>query len=101
MMWLSRGQMSFGGFAVAIFFFASGFYVTKSLLAKKTGKQYFKARIERLYPAFFVALLLTAFVLGPLVRMQRGHLLYLFTNLHLFSVFADDSEIYAAGRICP
>lgn len=33
MMWLSRGQMSFGGFAVAIFFFASGFYVTKSLLA--------------------------------------------------------------------
>ncbi len=37
MMWLSRGQMSFGGFAVAIFFFASGFYVTKSLLAKKRG----------------------------------------------------------------
>lgn len=67
MMWLSRGQMSFGGFAVAIFFFASGFYVTKSLLAKKTGKQYFKARIERLYPAFFVALFLTAFVLGPIV----------------------------------
>lgn len=64
---LSGDQISFGGFAVAIFFFASGFFVTGSLKRSKTGLAYWKKRLFRIYPSFTVVVLATTFVLGPLV----------------------------------
>jgi peptidoglycan/LPS O-acetylase OafA/YrhL len=56
-----------GGVAVDIFFVASGFLVTGSLLRQKSLSSFFKARALRIYPALIVAMFLTAFVLGPLV----------------------------------
>ncbi len=67
MLVLTRDQLSFGGIAVAVFFFASGFYVTGSLLKKNSGGQYVKSRIGKIYPAFITVIVLTAFVLGPIV----------------------------------
>lgn len=64
---LSRNELSLGSVAVAIFFFASGFYVTKSLMKKRSAGEYLKNRILRIYPAFFIVLFLTVFVLGPCV----------------------------------
>ena len=63
---LSHEQMTFGGLAVAIFFFSSGFFVTRSMLSKN-GKRFFRSRLIRLYPAFAAVILLSTFVLGPLV----------------------------------
>ena len=63
---LSREQMTFGGLAVALFFFASGFFVTGSMI-KKNGKKFFPSRFIRLWPAFAAVILLSAFLLGPLV----------------------------------
>ena len=62
---LSGGQVSFGGLAVALFLFASGFFVSRSL-RQKSGRQFFRSRMVRLYPAFAVVILLSVFVLGPL-----------------------------------
>ena len=61
----SGGQVNFGGFAVAIFFFLSGFYVTKSLYKKNDVKEYLYKRCMRIFPQLWVVVLLTVFVLGP------------------------------------
>jgi peptidoglycan/LPS O-acetylase OafA/YrhL len=58
-------EQSLGGVAVAGFFFFSGFLITRS--RARTGMvRYFWRRVLRIMPAFWCALLLTAFVLGPI-----------------------------------
>lgn len=63
---ISRGAFTFGGFAVAIFFFSSGFFVTKSII-RKEANGFWKGRIVRIYPAFVTVIVLSAFVMGPIV----------------------------------
>jgi peptidoglycan/LPS O-acetylase OafA/YrhL len=58
-------EQSLGGVAVAGFFFFSGFLITRS--RRRTGVlRYFWRRCLRIMPAFWTALLLTAFVLAPI-----------------------------------
>ena len=64
---LTGSQLSFGGLAVAVFFFASGFFIAKSLLKRRSGLEFWKGRLIRIYPAFITVILLTAFVLGPVL----------------------------------
>jgi peptidoglycan/LPS O-acetylase OafA/YrhL len=64
---LSRQQMNLGEAAVFVFFLISGFLVTASFERSKTWLDYVKARFLRIMPGLAVVLLLTAFVLGPLV----------------------------------
>ncbi len=59
-------EQSFGGVAVAGFFCLSGFLITKSRLGRATIFRYFWRRFLRIFPAFWAALLLTAFVLAPI-----------------------------------
>lgn len=61
-----NGQTNLGGIAVAVFFFLSGFYVTKSLYRKNDVKDYFKKRCIRIFPQLWVVVLLSVFVLGPI-----------------------------------
>lgn len=56
--------MSFGSMAVDIFFLASGFLVTGSLLARKNTLQFLWARALRIYPALFFMLVITVGTLG-------------------------------------
>jgi peptidoglycan/LPS O-acetylase OafA/YrhL len=67
-------EQSLGGVAVAGFFFFSGFLITRS--RARTGMvRYFWRRVLRIMPAFWSALLLTAFVLGPIAWVkEQGHL---------------------------
>lgn len=55
-----------GGLGVAIFFFLSGLLVTNSLVAKKNPRAFAWSRFMRIYPAFFVTLLVFVFVIGPI-----------------------------------
>jgi peptidoglycan/LPS O-acetylase OafA/YrhL len=57
--------MTLGTIAVDVFFLTSGFLVTSSLLTRQRTGAYFWARMLRIYPALWVMLLLTVFVLGP------------------------------------
>lgn len=59
-------EQSLGGVAVAGFFFISGFLITRSRMGRSTIFRYFWRRILRIFPAFWVALLVTAFVFAPL-----------------------------------
>ncbi len=58
---------SIGHYAVDIFFILSGFVVTQSLLRDKDLVRFAVSRVLRVFPALFVAVLATVFVLGPLV----------------------------------
>ena len=59
-----RLGMTMGSFAVDVFFIASGFLVTSSLLARQNTIEFIWARVLRIYPALWVMLLLTVFGLG-------------------------------------
>lgn len=59
-------EQSLGGVAVAGFFFFSGFLITQSRMGRSSIFRYFWRRALRIMPAFWLALLVTAFVLAPI-----------------------------------
>jgi len=63
-------EQSFGGVAVAGFFFFSGFLITKSRMGRSSTPRYFWRRAMRIIPAWWLTLIITAFVLGP-IAWQR------------------------------
>lgn len=59
------------------FFVVSGFLITGSRIRRPHVRAYLRNRLLRLYPAFFVCLIVTAFVLAPLgVAMTGEHLTF-------------------------
>jgi peptidoglycan/LPS O-acetylase OafA/YrhL len=68
-------EQSFGGVAVAGFFFLSGFLITLSRRGSITTARYFWRRILRIFPAFWAALIFTAFVLAPTAWYHVHHTL--------------------------
>lgn len=67
---LTSGQMTIGRVAVAIFFVVSGFLITQSFDRSKSILAFTKARILRIFPGLFFVLLLSAFILGPLITSK-------------------------------
>lgn len=63
---LTRGQASLGTIAVAGFFAISGYLIAKSGLTADV-LQFMWRRILRIFPAYWLVLLFTAFVVGPLL----------------------------------
>lgn len=59
--------VSFAELAVNIFFVASGYLVTQSILSRGSLVTYLISRGLRIYPALIAVVFLTALVLGPLV----------------------------------
>ncbi|MCR4693728.1 MAG: acyltransferase [Pseudobutyrivibrio sp.] len=56
-----------GGIAVDIFFVISGFLIIRSFDRSRSLSRYFKARFLRIWPLLCIVVLLSCFVLGPLV----------------------------------
>jgi len=69
---LSHGQEQLGEMAVELFFILSGFLVAASYERSSSLWEYLKKRIRRIYPAFVVAMAVSAFVILP---AGGGHLL--------------------------
>ena len=69
-----RNQQAVGGLAVAGFFVLSGMLITRS--ARRTGfLRYCWHRALRIFPALWVCLIVTAFVVAPLIALhERGSL---------------------------
>ncbi len=61
-----NGQFNLGGVSVAIFFFLSGFYVTKSSLKTKSALEFMKKRCIRIFPQLWVVVAVCAFIAGPI-----------------------------------
>ncbi len=83
------GYETGGGIAVAIFFVISGYLVTASFLKSKGVWDYLKKRSLRLLPALCFVVILTVFVLGPIVSSLsvRDYLLHPQTWTYLRSCF--------------
>jgi peptidoglycan/LPS O-acetylase OafA/YrhL len=65
--WLTGNQCMLGLTGVFVFFAVSGFLVTQSFEQTHSPLRYLIKRVLRIFPAYLVCLLLTAFVLGPIV----------------------------------
>lgn len=84
-----HGQTGFGGMAVAVLFFLSGFYVTKSLYRKNDVKDYLRKRCVRIFPQLWGVVFLSMFLLGPS-----------FTTYSLGEYFSDASTyLYALNGL--
>lgn len=57
---------TFSYLAVNLFFIASGFLVTKSMLYRGDGPSFAGARLLRIYPALIIHVLFVMFIIGPL-----------------------------------
>jgi peptidoglycan/LPS O-acetylase OafA/YrhL len=65
------GQTSLGGIAVAGFFAISGYLIAKSALAADI-LQFLWRRFLRIFPAYWAVLILTAFVIAPILWWAEG-----------------------------
>jgi peptidoglycan/LPS O-acetylase OafA/YrhL len=81
------GQESFGGIAVLGFFVISGFLVTRSFDDSPTPVSYIWKRVLRIFPGFWVCLLVTVVVFGPLAFV------YEHGTLHQYVVGYSDNPL--------
>ncbi|MDV7991222.1 acyltransferase [Rhodococcus sp. IEGM 1374] len=65
------GTMNYGEIAVAGFFAVSGYLITGSRM-NNNFVQFTRARFLRIFPAYWVCLLLTAFLAAPIAASTRG-----------------------------
>src|SRR6187431_3126450 len=59
-------ETSLGGVAVTGFFFLSGMLITRSMMSSKSPMRYLWHRVARIFPAWFLILIVTAFFLAPI-----------------------------------
>ncbi len=64
---LLTGYENGGEFAVAVFFVISGYLITSSWLNSSGTKSFLIKRALRVFPALIMAVLLSTFIIGPLV----------------------------------
>ena len=80
-----------GGIAVYIFFIISGFLICRSYDRTKSTRSYFMARFLRIWPLLFVVIMITAFVLGPIIseydayQYFHGNILGFLLNIFFIS----------------
>lgn len=86
------GVMTFGTLAVIIFFVISGFLISKSWDSSENIMDYAKKRVLRIYPAIFIVIILTIFILGPLVTTLTP--IEYFSNPKTFLYLINISIIY-------
>jgi peptidoglycan/LPS O-acetylase OafA/YrhL len=65
--WLTGNQCMLGLTGVFVFFAVSGFLVTQSFEQTHSPLRYLIKRVLRIFPAYLVCLVVTAFLLGPVV----------------------------------
>lgn len=66
---ISNGQSDLGHLSVVVFFVISGYFITQSYHFSKSIFHYIKARVLRIFPGLIVAILISTFVIGPLVTI--------------------------------
>lgn len=95
------GGRTLGAWAVLGFFGISGYLITRSRFNGQSAGRFLRARFLRIYPGFFVSLLLVAFVFAPL-SVGAGSpgsfnltdsLTYIGRNLLLYPPFISQASI--------
>ncbi len=87
---ITNDQIDFGSLSVNVFFIMSGYLIFNSLKYSKTIKNYIWKRGLRLFPALFVMLLISLFIItlvytGNNIFLQKDFYSYLPNNLFLYT----------------
>jgi peptidoglycan/LPS O-acetylase OafA/YrhL len=69
----THNQIDLGGIAVCFFFVISGFLIVKSFENSNSTREYLIKRVLRICPGFFVAFLVSIFILGGLGTIDASH----------------------------
>ena len=64
---ISNGQINFGGLAVYIFFFFSGFFLNRNANKKQGFFTFIRMRCIRIFPCLVIVVFLCTFVLGACI----------------------------------
>jgi peptidoglycan/LPS O-acetylase OafA/YrhL len=83
----TRGQESFGGIAVFGFFVISGFLVTRSFDGSPNPISYIWKRFLRIFPGFWVCLLVTVILFAPIAYAFQYSTLHGYVHGHPDSPF--------------
>lgn len=87
---------SISGIAVDVFFFTSGFLVTRSLFTRQDIRNFARARFLRIYPALWVMILLIVFGLGPIISSDSiGRY---FSDMYTYRYLFRDSILFTGIR---
>lgn len=86
LMWLSKGQSTLGDVAVFVFFITSGYLITQSYDRKKDIISFAISRTLRIFPGLIVVLLLSVFLLGPIITSSINYFTETGTYTFLASV---------------
>lgn len=87
-------EQSLGGVAVAGFFFFSGFLITKSRMGRSSTLRFFWRRAMRIIPAWWLTLIITAFVLGPIAWHREAG-----TSVGYFNATSDSPLTYFVNNM--
>ena len=68
---MTDGRQSLGELALAVFFVSSGFLITRSGLGCRSTGRFLWHRFLRIFPAYWVCLLVSAFVFYPLFQLIK------------------------------
>ncbi|MCI9524123.1 MAG: acyltransferase [Erysipelotrichaceae bacterium] len=63
----TNGSVTFGGFAVAVFFFISGFYAIQSMQRVRSWLHFLTKKLKRMLPSLLLVVFVCTFVIGPMV----------------------------------
>ncbi len=74
----SKGVFSFGNIGVYIFLIVSGFLITQSILRSTSILNFIWRRILRIIPAMWVMVLMSVFIVGPI--LSKDSIYIYFTN---------------------
>lgn len=80
---ITKKQLGAGTLAVYCFFIVSGFLITQSIVQSRSYNNYLMKRVLRIFPAFFVSLCLSAFLVGPIFSKMSFH--QYFNNFFTFN----------------
>lgn len=93
---MTHGNETFGAIAVAGFFAISGFLIANSWANSRGALRFAWRRASRIYPGLIVAILFTAFVVGPLAVSARPHLRVLARSAISAIYYVDEPTIRGA-----
>lgn len=94
---ISNGQSTLGKISVFVFFVTGGFLITQSYERKPHLYTYMKARVLRIFPALIFSVLITAFIIGPLVTNQP--LLDYFSNSQTYFYLSQISLVPISNHL--
>lgn len=94
---ITNGQLDLGNFAVCIFFIIGGYFIAKSLINSKNGKEYFIKRIKRIFPPLIIAMFITTFILAPF--FFNGSFIEYYKNFGPYKYFLKNSLLITAHQI--